>query len=342
MIKGNRQVFGTKALCDAFTLPRSSFYRSQKPVLKTAFKHRSPRRIVDEKRSGILSILNSRRFCDRAPAEIYATLLDEGTYLCAVRTMYRILKEKCQNRLRRQREPRNLTRPELLANKPNQLWSWDVTKLKSPFKWTYFYLYKILDVFSRYVVGWTVSYSETAEMAKALIGDTCLKQEIIPDTLTVHGDNGSIQTAHTVGQLLIDLCVAKTHSRPHVSNDNPYSESAFKTLKYHPEYPGLFGSIEDATSYCRDFFRWYNCEHRHSGIAMLTPEQVHYGEHEKILTKREIVLQKAFVEHPERFVKGMPKVQQLPENVWINKPDFKEQNTEKVSLNKINNVSHFC
>lgn len=342
MIKANRQSFGIKALCDAFDLPRSNFYRRQKPVAKATAKRYPPRRIGDEQRADILLVLNSWRFCDRAPAEIYATLLDEGTYLCAARTMYRILKENRQNRLRRQRVPRNLSRPELLATKPNQLWSWDVTKLKSPFKWTYYYLYKILDVFSRYVVGWMVSYRETADLAKALIGDTCLKQEIVPGTLTVHGDNGSIQTAHTVGQLLIDLGVAKTHSRPHVSNDNPYSESAFKTLKYHPEYPGCFGSIEDAISYCKEFFGWYNCEHRHSGIAMLTPEQVHYKDHEKILNVRETVLQKAFFQHPERFVKGMPKVQQLPGDVWINKPDFKEQNVEKVSLNKINNVSHFC
>jgi putative transposase len=216
--------------------------------------------------------------------------------------------------------PREYVKPELLATRPNELWSWDITKLHGPQKWTYYYLYKILDVFSRYVVGWMIAYRELAMLAEALIGDTCLKQSIQRGQLTVHSDNGSVMTSQKLAQLLGDLGVAKTHSRPYVSNDNPYSESAFKTLKYRPGFPACFGSIEDAREFCRRFFQWYNTEHRHSGIMMLTPESVHYGTYPHIVTTRRQTLQGAYMEHPERFVKGVSKVNDPPKRVWINKP----------------------
>lgn len=270
----------------------------------------------------MVETLNSEQFRDVAPAEAYATLLDLGRYLCSERTMYRILKRNGQNTIRWQATPRLYAAPELLATRPNQLWSWDITKLKGPRPWTYFYLYKILDVYSRYVVGWMVAYQELAALAEMLIAETCYHQDIQRDQLTVHADNGSSMTSHLVAQLLSDLGVTKTHSRPHVSNDNPYSESAFKTLKYRPGFPERFLTIEEARRFCRLFFAWYNNEHRHSGIAMLTPSMVHHDRYQPILQQRSEVLAKAYAQHPERFVRGIPQVKALPTEVWINKPDL--------------------
>jgi putative transposase len=287
--------------------------------------------LTDAEELRVLDTLNSERFQDMAPGEAYATLLDEDVYLCSERTMYRILLRHGQNVIRRQSAPRLYTKPELLATRPNELWSWDITRLKGPVKWTYFYLYKVLDVFSRYVVGWMVAYRESAGLAQDLIAEACRKQEIVPGTLTIHADNGSPMKAVTFAQLLTDLGVAKSHSRPSVSNDNPFSESAFKTLKYRPGYPERFGSIEDARSFCRTFFTWYNTEHRHSGIAMVTPENVHYHTHQDVLNARSMTLSQAYQEHPERFVKGIPKVQTVPPEVWINKPNTKEQEVHAVS-----------
>ncbi len=224
-----------------------------------------------------------------------------------------------------------IPKPELLTTCPNELWSWDITKLKGPTKWTYYYLYKVLDVYSRYVVGWMVAYRESAALAQDLIAEACLKQEIIPGSLTVHADNGSSMKSGTLAQLLTDLGVSKTHSRPHVSNDNPFSEAAFKTLKYRPGYPERFGSIEDARLFCREFFTWYNTDHRHSGIAMVTPENVHYNSHQIVLNARLLTLVKAYQLHPERFVKGTPLVQKVPSEVWINKPINKKQEVHTVS-----------
>jgi Transposase and inactivated derivatives len=271
-----------------------------------------------------LQVLNSERFRDTAPGEVYAVLLDEGNHICSERTMYRILARHGMTIERRQSAPRNYKKPELLATKPNELWSWDITKLKGPTKWTYYYLYKIIDVYSRNVVGWMVAHRESADLAEGLIADTILKQEIRPGQLTIHADRGSSMTSVTVGQLLADLGVTKTHSRPHVSNDNPYSESGFKTLKYRPGFPEYFGSIEDARLFCQEFFTWYNTEHRHSGIAMLTPDNVHYNQCEAILNARSNTLMNAYLDHPERFVNGMPTVEQVPKEVWINKPIVKE------------------
>jgi len=256
-----------------------------------------------------------------APKEIFATLLDEGAYLCSVSSMYRILRSSQEVRERRNqlRHP-NYTKPELLARAPNQLWSWDITKLRAREKWTFFHLYVLLDVFSRYVVGWTLAYTDTAEIAEELIQETCLKQNILPEQLTLHADRGSAMTSKPVALLLSALGVNKTPSRPHVSNDNPYSEAQFKTLKYRPDFPDRFEDMLHARSFCRDFFDWYNKEHHHSGIALLTPEIVHYGQTEQVLAARQRVLTAAYAKHPERFIHRPPKVQTLPVAVYINPP----------------------
>ena len=232
---------------------------------------------------------------DKAPATVYATLLDEGTYLCSTRTMYRILGEEGEVRERRDqlRHP-HYSAPQLLATGPNQVWSWDITKLLGPVKWSYFYLFVILDLFSRYVVGWMIAHRESAVLAERLIRETCEKQNIEPGQLTIHADRGSSMTSKPVALLMADLGITKTHSRPHVSDDNPYSESQFKTLKYHPTFPERFGSIEDARSFCQQFFPWYNTEHRHSGIGLLTPATVHYGKDAIVTNQRELVLTAAF------------------------------------------------
>ena len=331
MILSHQESLGIRPLCEALSEPRSSWYRSLKPHPVVSLTPRSPRRLTDTEELRVLDTLNSERFQDMAPGEVHATLLDEGVYLCSERTMYRILSKRGQNVIRRQSAPRIYAKPELLATQPNELWSWDITKLRGPVKWIYFYLYKVLDVFSRYVVGWMVATRESADLAKDLITEACRKQEILPGTLTIHADNGGPMKAHTFAQLLTDLGVAKSNSRPSVSNDNPFSESAFKTLKYRPGYPERFGSIEDARSFCREFFTWYNTEHRHSGIAILTPENVHYHTHQDVLNARSFTLVKAFQLHPERFVKGVPKVQSVPPKVWINKPNPKKQEAISVS-----------
>jgi putative transposase len=269
----------------------------------------------------ILDLLHSERFVDRSPAEVYATSLDEGQYLCSERTMYRILAEHGEVGERRNqlRHP-VYAKPELLATAPNEVWSWDITKLKGPAKWTYFYLYVILDIFSRYVVGWMIAHRESATLAKRLIADTCAKQGINDGQLTVHADRGSSMTSKLVAHLLADLGVTKTHSRPHVSNDNPYSESQFKTMKYRPGFPARFGCIQDARGFCRSFFDWYNREHRHSGIALMTPEAVHHGRALSILGRRQRVLAQAYRANPERFVRGHPTPPPLPQAAWINPP----------------------
>jgi putative transposase len=266
--------------------------------------------------------LHEERFQDRSPAAVQATLLDEGVYRCSTRTMYRILEQQGENQERRDHRTHPVyQRPELLATAPNELWSWDITKLLGPAKWTYFYLYVILDVFSRYVVGWMVAHRETAELARKLIDDTCLKQRIQAGQLTIHADRGSSMTSKSVAFLLADLGVTKTHSRPHVSDDNPYSESQFRTMKYRPDFPDRFGSIQDSRAHSQLFFSWYNGEHRHSGIALLTPAMVHYGQADDISKKRQLVLDAAYLAHPERFVRRPPKTLSIPKEVWINKPN---------------------
>jgi putative transposase len=321
-------VVGPGLACGAFALPRSSFYRRGKTQPATAgpnrpvIPRRSPRRLSVEERATVLSTLNSERFADCSPAQVYASLLDEGSYLCSISTMYRILRAERQVRERRaqlQRAP--FTKPELLATAPNQVWSWDITRLLGPVKWSYFQLYVILDIFSRYVVGWLVAPRESEALAVTLLEQTCIKQQIGRDELIVHADRGSSMTSKSVAFLLADLGVEKTHSRPHVSNDNPYSESQFKTMKYRPEFPRRFASIEDARLFCRSFIDWYNGVHRHSGIGLLTPEAVHHGRANAMTERRAAVLDAAFAARPDRFVSGAPQPPRLPIAAWINPPD---------------------
>jgi len=312
---------GVSAACQTLGVPRSSLYRARQPKHEPKPRPTPERALKPEEKEQVLQVLNSEQFQDSAPREVYATLLDDDKYLCHWRTMYRILKERQQVRERRDqlRHP-TYTKPELLATGPNQLWSWDITKLRGPVKWTYYYLYTILDVFSRLVPGWLIATCESASLAKQLIAETCTKQGITLDQLTLHADRGSAMKSKTVALLLADLGVTKTHSRPYVPNDNPYSEAQFKTMKYRPGYPDRFGSIQDARAWARTFFHWYNKEHHHSGLALLTPATVHYGQAQSVIDQRQKVLQAAYAAHPERFVRGEPKPPSLPTEVWINKP----------------------
>jgi putative transposase len=269
----------------------------------------------------VLAVLHSERFVDRAPVQVHATLLDEGQYLCSPRTMYRMLQAQGEVRERRDRLVHPAyQRPELVATAPNQVWSWDLTKLRGPGKWQYFHLYVLLDLFSRFVVGWMLAPQESGTLARRLIAETCERQGIVPGQLTLHADRGSAPASKTVAQLLADLGVERSHSRPHVSNDNPFSESHFATVKGHPEFPDRFASFEHAHGFCRGFFPGYNTEHRHSGLAYLTPEVVHTGRAPLVLARREKVLGAAYAAHPERFVRRPPKPLALPEAVWINPP----------------------
>jgi putative transposase len=320
---------GTTAACQSLDIARPTFYRRLGVRIETpATRPAPPRALSTLERQEVLDVLHTDRFMDKAPTEVYATLLDEGIYHCSVRTMYRILGEGGEIRERRDqaRHPKYKA-PELLATVPNQVWSWDITKLLGPMKWTYFYLYVILDIFSRYVVGWMIAPHESSALAKRLIAETCEKQNVLPGQLTIHADRGSSMKSKPVAVLLADLGITKSHSRPHVSDDNPYSESQFKTLKYRPGFPDRFGSIQDGRSFCQDFFPWYNCEHRHSGIGLLTPEMVHYGKAEAVTSQRQIVLASAFDTHPERFVRGLPVPPSLPEAAWINKPKVQSERT---------------
>ena len=314
---------GIAPACRALDLARATFYRHHAPRRRPASPapRPSPLALSPEERERILEVLHAERFCDASPRAVYATLLDEGRYLASLRSFYRVLAAAGESRERRnQLTHPPYAKPELLAISPNQVWSWDITKLRGPAKWTYFYLYVILDIFSRYVVGWMIAYREAAELARRLIAESCEKQAISPGTLTLHADRGSSMRAKPVALLLADLGVAKTHSRPHVSDDNPFSEAQFKTLKYRPDFPECFGSIEDARAHAQCFFTWYNTEHRHSGIALMTPETVHYGRAPAIIDARAATLRAAFDANPLRFKGKLPRPPALPQAVWINPP----------------------
>ena len=282
---------------------------------------RPPLALTPGEQQTLLGILNDQRFADTAPAAVHATLLDEGSYLGSVRTMYRLLAANggCRERRDQRRHP-IYSKPELLAVAPNQVWSWDITKLKGPAKWTAFHLYVILDIFSRHVVGWMVAPRESAELAQQLIVETVARHDIAPGRLTLHADRGTSMRSKPVAALLVDLDIVKSHSRPHVSDDNPFSESQFKTMKYRPDFPPRFGCIEDARAHCQAFFAWYNTTHRHSGIAYMTPHSVHYGDAHAMLVTRQTTLDTAFRIHPNRFKGKNPRPHALPEAVWINPP----------------------
>jgi putative transposase len=316
----------TKLACEVLKVSRASYYRWKYPKKTEIKAPQKPhhRALSNSERQDVLNTLHEMRFVDKAPAEIYSILLDEGQYICSPRTMYRILESENEIRERRNqlRHPK-YSKPELLATGPNEVWSWDITKLLGPVKWTFYYLYVIMDIFSRYAVGWMLARRENAEFARQLIGETSLRQNIRADQLTIHADRGTAMRSLTVAQLYASLGITKSFNRPNTSTDNPFSESQFKTLKYSPEFPGRFGSFEDALSFCRTFFQWYNNEHRHSGISYLTPMSVHYGKSEQILKKRKEVLLNAYEKYPERFVRKIPAPGKLPDSVWINEPKEK-------------------
>lgn len=323
----------TSKVCRVLGVPRSTLYRSRQPQRSPVEPRPTPQRALgSEEKSRVHDTLDSERFWDCSPREVYATLLDEGIYLCHWRTMYRVLEEyrEVQERRNQLQHPA-YAKPELLATQPNQVWTWDITKLRGPVTWTYYYLYVILDVFSRYVVGWMIADCESGELAREMIVATCAKENIEPDQLILHSDRGSAMQSKTVAQLLANLGVIKSLARPHTPNDNPYSESQFKTMKYQPDFPGRFSSQADARAWARLFFLWYNHEHHHTGLGLMTPTVVHHGQAEAVYGQRQQVLRAAYEAHPERFVNGMPTPPQVSDKVWINAPQ--SSGTEALDTN---------
>lgn len=323
MTEALASTIGVRRACDSLAVPRCQVYRARQPRGDKPAAARPPaaRALSVAEKTVVRDTLNSDRFADQAPREVYATLLDEQRYLCSVASMYRVLRENQEIRERRNqlRHPA-YAKPELLATGPRQVWSWDITKLLGPVKWTYFFLYVLLDIFSRYIVGWLIAERESADLAQVLLAETCQREHIAPDQLTLHADNGGPMTAKPLAHLLADLGVVKSHSRPHVANDNPFSEAQFKTLKYHPTFPNRFGSPAEARAWFRPFVQWYNWEHHHSGLGLLTPGVVHSGQAQHVQAQRQQVLQQAYLTHPERFVRGRPQPPALPTAVWINPP----------------------
>jgi putative transposase len=323
---------GTRAACAAAGVAQASWYRrhraSPAPARRAPVPHRDrpqPRALAPAERAAILAALHAERFADLAPAEVWAILLDEGTYLGSLSTFYRLLRAAGETRERRaQATHPAAVKPELVAAGPNRVWSWDITKLHGPAKWTCYYLYVILGIYSRYAAGWMVATRESAALAEKLIAATCAKQGITAGQLTIHADRGSSMTSKPVAFLLADLGVIQSHSRPRVSNGNPYSEAQFKTLKYRPGFPARFGSIEAARAHCQAFFPWYNTEHRHSGLGLHTAAAVHHGTAAAVQSSRAAVLAAAYRQHPERFVRKPPAPPRLPSTSWINPPEEKE------------------
>jgi len=327
---------GVRAACDAVGLAQASYYRRHRTrpaaAQPASTPHRDraqPRALSAAEQQAILDELHSARFADLAPAEVWAILLDEGRYLGSIATFYRLLRRAGETKERRRQATHPATvKPELVATMPNAVWSWDITKLRGPAKWTYYYLYVILDIYPRYAVGWMVASRESAALAEVLIRQTCAKQGIGRNQLTIHADRGSSMTSKPVAFLLADLGVTQSHSRPHVSDDNPFSEAQFKTLKYRPNFPTRFASIEAARQHCQTFFAWYNDEHRHTGLGLHVPADVHYGTADAVRDKRAGVLTTAFAAHPERFVRKPPEPPALPTGSWINPPTESEVTTQ--------------
>ena len=314
----------TAALCHSVGVSRASLYRRRRPAPPaTPRPPRGPslRALGATERQAVLDVLHSERFVDQSPAAVHATVLEEETYLCAPRTMYRVLAAAREVRDRRaQARHPAYTKPELVATRPNQVWSWDITKLKGPIPYLYYSLYVILDLFSRYAVGWMVARHETAHLADRLIAATCLKQGITPQQLTIHADRGAPMRSTLVALLFSDLGIDASHSRPRVSNDNPFSDAQFRTLQYRPEFPDRFGSLAHARAISRERFAWYHDAHHHSGLSYLTPAAVHYGRAATVLAVRHRTRLAAYAAHPERFVQGPPRPETLPTAVWINRP----------------------
>jgi len=327
---------GVRAACVAVGAAQAGYYRRHRitpvPERPAPVPHRDrhqPRALTESEREVILDVLHSNRFADLAPAEVWAILLDEGIYLGSESTFYRLLRAAGESRERRRQATHPAAvKPELVATAPNQVWSWDITKLHGPAKWTYYYLYVILDIYSRYVVGWMLATRETAALAEVLIEQTCLKQRISRGQLSLHADRGSSMTSKPVAFLLADLGVVQSHSRPHVSNDNPFSEAQFKTLKYRPDFPARFATIEAARAHCETFFPWYNNEHRHSGLGLHTATDVHHGHAAAVRDERAVILTAAYAAHPERFVRKPPEPPKLPGTAWINPPTETQEATQ--------------
>lgn len=319
---------GVKIACAALGVPRSSRYaaRHPRPVKERRPAPPSPRALTACEKTTVRETLNSDRFADQAPREAYATLLDEGTYQCSVSTMYRILRENAEVQERRNqlRHPA-YAKPQLVATGPNTVWTWDITKLLGPVVGVYFYLYVLLDLFSRFVVGWLVAEREAAALAEQLIADSCRRQQIAREQLTLHSDRGAPMTAKSLSVLLADLGVTPSLARPRIPDDNAFSEAQFKTVKYHPTFPGRFGGVLDARVWCQQLFHWYNYEHHHTALGLMTPAAVHTGQAGQLHLQRQAVLAAAYAVHPERFVKGLPQPPALPSEVWINRPEPAEK-----------------
>lgn len=316
------QIVGVKEACEALNVPRSSYYYEPKQSPpQSVLERTSSRAYTPEERDDILGMLVSHRFMDLPPRAVYARLLDEGKYYCSVSTMYRILREnKLVRERRNQRRHPTYVKPRLVATRSNQVWTWDVTRLPGPTPGTTYALYVILDLYSRYVVAWAIAPTESAAYAEQFLQDAIREHGIEPEQLILHSDRGAAMTSMKVSQLLGKLGVIKSFSRPRTSNDNPYSESQFKTMKYRPGFPKRFGSIEDAIEICREFFRWYNNEHYHTGLALLTPHQVHHGRTEEVIKQRNQVLAEAYARNPQRFVRKPPTAAEPADEVWINNP----------------------
>ena len=335
---------GMVRACSVLRLHRSGVYREDvrrrclvTPAVVRSLRPAPPLSLSDAERQTLKDVMCSERFGDCAPPTIYATLLDEGIYLASVRTMYRLLEVDAQVRERRNQLTHPVyAKPELLATGPNQVWSWDITKIKGPVKWTNYHLYVILDIFSRYVVGWMIAPRESAQLAEQLIAQTVAKQNVAPGALTLHADRGTSMRSKTVAELLVDLEVTKSHSRPYVSDDNPYSEAHFKTLKYRPDFPQRFGCIEDARAYCQEFFPWYNDKHCHSGVGYMTPAAVHYGQAQVLFELRADTLGTAFMANPKRFKGQCPQPPKLPVTAWINPPKMERPKIKKPPQSSLN------
>jgi len=321
------QIIGLPEACRQLNMPRSAVYRARQPQRERALRPKPGRALSDAEQQEVRDVLNSERFQDYSPYEVYGTLLDDDqTYLCSISTMYRILAahEEVRERRRQLRHP-EAAKPELVAKKPGEIWSWDITKLPGPAKWTHYYLYVIIDVFSRYIVGWLIADHESAALAEELIAQTCVKEGIEREQLTLHADRGSPMRSKVVAELLADLGVTKSHSRPYTPDDNAISEAQFKTLKYRPDFPERFASLQAAREWVRLFMRWYNYFHRHTALGLLTPAIVHRGQAEQVQQKRQQVLDQAYQTHPERFVRGRPTPPQPPTEVWINRPQVQSE-----------------
>ena len=321
---------GTTKACAGLGVARATHYRQRHPRAPQPVRRTPPLQLADAERTMVLDTLLSPRFVDFPPTQVYASLLDEGRYLCSIRTMYRLLAGQQAVRERRdQRMHPTYARPELVAQAPNDVWSWDITKLKTTLKWTYFYLYVVIDIFSRYVVGWMLSTRETGALARDFVEQIAQRENISPDQLTLHADRGSPMRSKTLNEMLVDLGIEASFSRPQQSNDNPFSESLFKTLKYSPTFPACFDSLEHARAVLTPFFDHYNHHHRHSGIGLMTPASVHRGQATAITAARALTLHRAFALHPERFKGKPPTPPIVPDKVYINPPLTEGTDTQK-------------